>query len=107
LTAAETLGNASTGTYVLLLLLAFAWALWPLAILTNVRGYRDRSARRALRTSDQIRRLPPYRWWQGNPESDRRFATIMQFTVALVFLLVAAALAVTALVGLARGLVGG
>jgi hypothetical protein len=102
LTAAEKVGEASTGTDVFLLLFALAWALWPLAILTNFKGYRDRSARRALRTARQIRRLPPYRWWERDPQSDRRFATFFQFVVAIGLLLSAIGLAAVALVGLLR-----
>jgi hypothetical protein len=104
--AAEQITDASTGTYVFMLLLAAVLSLWPLAVLTNFRGYRDRHAQRALEASRR-----PLRW--GRPpssspsESDRRFATAMQFVVAIVFQLAAAALIVVALVQLAARAGGG
>jgi hypothetical protein len=105
--AAETLGNASTGTYVFMLLLGFFWALWPLAIITNFRGYRDSHARRTLRTSGLLRRVPPYRWLKSDPAADRRFMTATQYFVATVHLLVAVALIVLAVVGIVRRITEG
>jgi hypothetical protein len=106
--AAETIGNASTGTYVLLLILGLAMALPALATMTNFQGFRERHLRRALRAQERIRRVPPYRWWaRTDPEADRRFGAVMQFLVATVFLLAAVALVLIAVVGLARRAAGG
>jgi hypothetical protein len=107
LMAAETVGNASVGTYVFMLLLGLAWAAWPLAVVTNFRGYRDGHLRRTLRGQERLRRLPPYRWRKTDPETDRKFGTTMQLLVATVFLLAAVALVVTAAVGLVRQSVQG
>ena len=105
--AAETIGNASTGTYVFMLVLGLVWAAWPLVTLTNFRGFRDRHRRRALRGQERLRRLPPYRWLpRSDPESDERFAAVMQNVVAAVFLVAATLLVVVGIVGLARRLTG-
>jgi hypothetical protein len=104
---AETLADASTGTYVFMLLLGLVWGLWPLAVITNFRGYRERHLERALRGQNRLRRLPPYRFLKSDPEGDRRFASFMQLFVATVFLLVAVVLVVVAVVRLARRLSGG
>jgi hypothetical protein len=105
--AAETIGNASTGTYVFLLILGLAWALWPLASITNFRGYREAHLRRTLRAQERLRRVPPYRWWKIAPEADRKLGMIMQLLVDIVFLLAAAALVVIAIVGLVRRFIEG
>jgi hypothetical protein len=101
--AADTIGNASTGACAFMLLLGLVLAIWPLATLTNFRGYRDGHARRILRSSERLRRLPPYRSWNVSRETDRRFTMAMQIVLAVVFLLAAAAL-VVAIVGLAHSL---
>ena len=103
----EQIGGASIGTYFIMLLLGLAWAAWPVAILTNFRGLRDRHLRGSLRDQERLRRLPPYRWSRTDRKSDRRFATFIQYLVAIVFLVAAAALVIVALWGLARRAIEG
>jgi hypothetical protein len=102
--SAETLGNAGTGTYVFLVLLGLAWSLWPLAVITNVRGYRESHARRTLRAGERLRRIPPYSWLRNDPTFDRTFTTAGQYVVAIAFLLVAAALVLVGIVSLVRNI---
>jgi hypothetical protein len=90
-----------------MLFIGFAFSLWPLAIITNFRGYRESHARRTLRTTQLVRRVPPYRWMKSDPAADRRFMTATQYVVATVHLLVAVALMVVAVVGIARRITGG
>jgi hypothetical protein len=100
--ADDTIGNASAGAYLFMLLVGLALAVWPLATLTNFRGYRNGHAQRVQRSGQRLRRFPPYRSWQLSSETDRRFTTATQIVVAVVFLLASAALVVTAIVGLVR-----
>jgi hypothetical protein len=102
--SAETLGDAGTGTYVFMVLLGVAWSLWPLAVITNFRGYRESHARRTLRASERLRRIPPYSWFKNDPEFDRILTTAGQYVLAIAFLLVAAALMVVGMVGLVRNI---
>ena len=83
-----------------MLVLGVALSLWPLAIVTNYRGLRDRHATRAVRSARRMKF--PFRLWPRTSsfESDLKFTKVTQWIVACVFLLGAAALITTAIVQL-------
>jgi hypothetical protein len=98
--SSQSLEDLSTAGLIYMLILGIVLTLWPLATLTNFRGYRDSHARRTLRQADRLRH-PFRRSAAPEPsESDRRFSNITQRIVASVFLLAAGSLMLVAVLEL-------
>ncbi|WP_406077296.1 hypothetical protein [Micromonospora sp. NBC_00858] len=104
--AANSLADSSAGAVVFMLIVGLLLALWPIAIITNFRGYRDSHARRSTATG---RRFNPGVKFFGEPDPDheRAFSRVMQYIVAGVFLVAAVAVVGAASAELVRRMTGG
>jgi hypothetical protein len=98
--AAQSLGDVSVGGLVFMLVLGLLLSLWPLAVITNFRGYRDDHASRSMRVAARLKH-PLSAERDDGSDSDRRFTNGMQLIVAGAFLVAASALIVLATVQLA------
>ncbi|MEV4545086.1 hypothetical protein [Micromonospora echinaurantiaca] len=104
--AANSLADAGPGAVVFMLLFGLLLAAWPIAVITNFRGYRDSHARRSITAGRRFvnaRALPD----GADAEHERAFSRIMQYVVAGGFLLAAAALVGAAAAELVRRVTGG
>jgi hypothetical protein len=97
----DSLVAQSTGKLVAVILICLAAAVWMLAVVTNFRGYRERTFRRALQVGQQARRrgLPTTSW----SSEERRIAVLKAAQLVVVWIILLgvttfAAFAIAALV---------
>ena len=97
----DSLVAQGTGKLVVFIVFCLAAALWMLAVITNFRGYGDRTFRRALESGERFRRPgSPTNGWSGGEERTSVLKVTQIVVVSILLLGVAtfAAFAISALV---------
>lgn len=97
--AVNSFSDNSMGEFAFMVGFGMLLSLWPLAILTNFRGYRDDHARRIARSRELVRGRRSQSSLLASNSADRTFTTIMQFVVAAGFLMLAMVLVAAGAVG--------
>jgi hypothetical protein len=96
----ESLAATSTGKLIGVIVICVAAALWMLAVITNFRGYGDRTFRRALEAGARTRRrgLPTTQW--SSEEQRVRVLKVTQLVSVWILLLGVTTFAVFAFIAL-------